>query len=45
MKAMANENIMFRSQIYVDEDHNIQNNFEHLFRTIEQFLAEQFKLD
>ncbi|XP_049546187.1 uncharacterized protein LOC125957484 isoform X1 [Anopheles darlingi] len=44
-RSLVNQGIIFRHQMYVDEDHEYQSVSEHLFHTIETYIEENFGND
>ncbi|XP_074601842.1 prolyl endopeptidase FAP-like [Brevipalpus obovatus] len=45
MKLLQKQNILFRSQIYPDQNHALPTVTRHLYRTMEAFLKECFNLE
>lgn len=44
MKALTQNGILFRSQVYPDENHGLVNVARHLYQTMEEFLTDCFAL-
>ena len=45
MKALTQNGVLFRSQLYPDERHALATVTRHLYQTMESFLSECFALD
>jgi Holliday junction resolvasome RuvABC ATP-dependent DNA helicase subunit len=45
MKALTQNGVLFRSQMYADESHALANVARHLYQTMEDFLTDCFALD
>ena len=45
MKALTQNGVLFRTQMYADENHALANVARHLYQTMEDFLTECFALD
>lgn len=45
MKALTQNGVLFRSQMYPDESHALANVARHLYQTMEDFLTDCFALD
>lgn len=42
-RALANKGILFRQQVYPDEDHSLSGVQKHYYRTMTNFLEECFR--
>ena len=45
MKSLNEEGVLYRSQIYPDANHNLEDVRLHLYKSIESYLTEQFALN
>ncbi|KAG8180137.1 hypothetical protein JTE90_028724 [Oedothorax gibbosus] len=45
IKSLVNEDVLFQTQIYPDEDHLLSNVRRHMFRTMEDFLNKCFFIE
>ena len=45
MKALTQNGVLFRSQLYPDESHALASVTRHLYQTMQEFLTDCFALD
>jgi dipeptidyl-peptidase-4 len=45
MKALSRSGVIYKSQVYPDENHGLHGVLRHLYQTMEDFLSDCFSLD